>query len=202
MRANQTDVLGLEGMALRQGGYFNRADALAHGVGDHLLYHYTRNGRFERALPGVYRMSRAPFSAHDGLLLGWVWSNYEGVISHESALQIYDLSDVMPSRIHLMVPLATRRSPRLFVLHRSTLDDGDVQTYEGMPVTTPARSIVDAAAAGTGPDQIELAVHQAVDRGLTTSAKLRAAADRRGYRNRRFVRPLIERALRNDSTAA
>jgi hypothetical protein len=68
--------------------------------------------------------------------------------------------------------------------------------YEGLPVTAPARSIVDAAAAGTGPEQIELAVRQAIERGLTTAAQLRVAARRRRYRNRRTALPMIEEFVR------
>jgi hypothetical protein len=55
-----TDLSGLEAFALAQGGYFDRRDAIRHGLSDaHLRYH-TRTGRFERVLPGVYRLASAP----------------------------------------------------------------------------------------------------------------------------------------------
>ena len=39
--------------------------------------------RFERVLPGVYRLRAAPISPYDEYLLAWVWTNYRGAISHD-----------------------------------------------------------------------------------------------------------------------
>lgn len=193
--ARRTDLSGLEAFALAQGGYFDRADAHARGIRDHQLHYHVRTGRFERVAPGVYRLRKAPPSPHDDLLLAWVWSNYRGVISHESALALYDLSDVMPSRVQLTVPPEFSRKGGIADLHRARLREDEITTYDGVPVTTPARSIVDAASAGTGPEQIELAVRQALARALASAGQLRAAAGRRKYRHRRTVQPLIEAAI-------
>lgn len=188
----QTDLQGLEALAFAQGGYFNRRDAAEHGIGRDLLYYHVGSGRFERMLPGVYRYRMALATERSELFLPWVWSDYRGVLSHETALDLYGLSDVMPSRIHLTVPPNFVRSAPGYVLHRARLEPDEVTEYEGLPVTAPARTIVDAAAAGTGPEQIELAVRQALARGLTTAGQLRSAAARRRYRNRRTVLPMIE----------
>jgi predicted transcriptional regulator of viral defense system len=189
------DLHGLQALALTQGGYFDRGDARAHGIGDRLLHHYTRTRRFERVFPGVYRLAIAPLSPHDDLLQAWVWSNYRGAISHESALALYGLSDVLPSRVQITVPPGFRRRADRFEVHHSGLPDEDSAFYEGLRVTTPARSIADAAAAGTGHEQIQLAVAQAIARGLASPAQLQRAAGRPRYRHRRTVRPLIEGAL-------
>jgi hypothetical protein len=61
----------------------------------------------------------------------------------------------------------------------------------GMPVTSPERTIVDSLQAGTQPEQIELALHQALARGLTTPKRMRAALTGRPAR----VSSLIEHAL-------
>ena len=189
------DLRGLESLALAQGGYFDRHDALSHAIRDELLQYHIRTGRFERLFPGVYRLTNAPGSPHDDLLLAWVWSNYRAAISHESALALYNLSDVLPSRVQMTVPPSFRRSSSPFEIHRSQLCDDEVQSFEGVNITVPARTIVDAAAAGTGPEQIQLAVRQALDRALTTPERLRRAANRVGYRFRRAVKPLIDRAI-------
>jgi predicted transcriptional regulator of viral defense system len=197
--ASQPDLPGLEAHGLTQGGYFDRGDAYGHGLDDQDLYYHVRAGRFERVHPGVYRLRTAPVAPLDDLLRAWVWTNYRGTVSHESALALYGLSDVMPSVVHLTVPPDFGRGVPAgapYVLHRSLLEDGDATTYEGLRVTTPARSIVDAAAAGTAPDQIERAVRDALGRALTTADDLRAAAARRGYRQRRTVQPLIDSAIR------
>lgn len=72
--------------------------------------------------------------------------------------------------------------------------------YEGVQVTTPDRSIVDTAASGLGPEQVHLAVRQALQRALTSPEQLRTAASRSGYRHRRTVEPLIERAIASATT--
>jgi predicted transcriptional regulator of viral defense system len=116
-------------------------------------------------------------------------------VSHESALDLHDLSDVIPDAIHLTVPRSRRYLPSLsgVRLHTTTnpLDPGEVVERDGIPVTTPARSILDAAESGVGPEQIEMGVRQAVRRGFLTAEQLRRAS-----RNRpRRVRDLIEGAL-------
>ncbi|MBI4491811.1 MAG: hypothetical protein HY690_03350 [Chloroflexi bacterium] len=64
--------------------------------------------------------------------------------------------------------------------------------YEGVQVTTVARSIVDAAAEGVGPEQIQKAIGQALERAMVSPEQLRAAAARPGYRHKRVVQPLID----------
>jgi predicted transcriptional regulator of viral defense system len=194
-QSSRPDLHALDVLALAQGGYFDRNDATAHGISDRLLHYHIHTGRFERLFPGVYRLAIAPLSSHDDLLQAWVWSNYRGAISRESALALYELSDVLPNRVQITVPLAFRRRTDHFDIYRSALSEKDTILYEGLRVTTPARSIADAAAAGTGPEQIQLAVVQAITRGLAVPAQIRQAVDRSHYRHRRTVRPLIDEVL-------
>ncbi len=58
-------------------------------------------------------------------------------------------------------------------------------------MTAPARTILDAAEKGTAPEQIEMAVAQAVERGMATPEQLREGAAARSKR----VRQLISQAL-------
>lgn len=191
----QTNLIGLETLALEQGGYFNRRDALKYGLGDSLLRYHTQAGRFERILLGVYRLRTAPVSPYDEYLLAWIWTNYRGAISHESALALYDLGDILPNRVHVTVPRPFHRISAPFTVHLAPLPEGDVQPYNGVNVTTAARSIIDAASTGTDPTQIHKVVHEALARGLVNAPALRAAAFRRGNRYRRNVRQLVEEAL-------
>jgi hypothetical protein len=74
---------------------------------------------------------------------------------------------------------------------REPLADGDVRRAHGLPTTSVERTILDSLESGTQPEQIELAVQQAVDRALTTPKRLREAAAARAATTRSF----IERAL-------
>jgi predicted transcriptional regulator of viral defense system len=94
------------------------------------------------------------------------------VVSHESALALLDLSDVIPKAVHLTVPRSRRHLPTIpgVKVHTTTrpLGAGDVVERDGVRVASAARTILDAAGAGTAPEQVEVAVLQALDRGLMT----------------------------------
>ena len=62
-----------------------------------------------------------------------------------------------------------------------------MRTVAGVSATNPARSIVDALDAGTQPEQIERAIHQALQRGLATPRRLRTEASARSARVRRLI---------------
>lgn len=113
------------------------------------------------------------------------------VISHESALELHDLSDVIPDAVHVTVPRSERGLRRREGVQIHTADQPpakkEIQSIDGLPVTEPARSIVDALDAGAQPEQIELAIRQALDRGLTTPRRLRSAASSRSQRVREFI---------------
>lgn len=121
----------------------------------------------------------------------------KAVVSHESALDLLELSDVIPDATHLTVPRSTRNLPKLagVKIHTSTrpLRPIDVVTREGVRLTAAGRTILDAAEVGTASEQIELAVRQAIDRGLVTRRQLEADAEERSRRVRELVVDALER---------
>ena len=119
----------------------------------------------------------------------------KAVVSHESALDLLGLSDVIPNKIHLTVPRTMRKTPdipgvRIHTTKRQ-LQTSDVVVRDGMRITSPERSIVDSAEAGTQPEQIVMAAYQAVSDGMTTTKRLQKSASDRSSR----VRELIDRAV-------
>jgi len=174
-----------------QAGYFTTAQARAAGFSHALLSYHVQAGLFERLRPGVYRLKRFPASPHEDLFVAWLRAGAHAVISHDSALALYDLSDLLPNEIHLTVPrTASRRHPGLR-LHTTRLELADATQYAGLPVTTVARTIADVAASGLSEELIGQAIEEAVRRGLTTVDQLHAAASRRG----RHAASVIEQAL-------
>ena len=127
-----------------------------------------------------------------------MWSNYRGVISHASALALYGLSDLLPTQVHLSVPANFRRASGPYITHRlrDSLSETDKTLYEGLAVTTAARSIVDTAADGSDPEQIQKAIAQSVTRGLTTLEQIQVVAARPHYRGRRVALPIVQRTRR------
>ena len=63
-------------------------------------------------------------------MLWYLWSRNrrevpEGIYSHETALSLHELSDVMPSKLHMTVPKDFRRNsmiPEVLILHRANVD--------------------------------------------------------------------------------
>jgi hypothetical protein len=116
-------------------------------------------------------------------------SGVRGVVSNETALSLYELSDVNPAKIHITVPRAhrpQRATPVLYVVHRADLRDDEITAHEGIPIVTPVRGVLDAYAAGLGPALIEQAIADGQRRGVLTRAHGGAAArrDRRHARRR------------------
>ena len=178
-----------------QAGYFTARQAAEAGMDRRTLSHHARpGGRFERVAHGLYRIRLFPTDPLEHIVAGWLGLGVpEAFVSHESALEVFDLSDVIADQVHITIPREKRRrhARRGVRVHTTTkpLNQRDARRVHGVPVTSPERAIVDALEAGGQPEQLELAVSQAVERGLTTAARLRRAARDRGPR----VRGQIER---------
>jgi predicted transcriptional regulator of viral defense system len=176
------DVLGLEAEAYQQGGYFNAAQARAHAISRQLLEHHLRRGRFERVRRGLYRVQGYPTAEHDDMREAWMTIVGTGaLLSHESALALLDLSDNIPDTVHLLVARKHRglRRPAGVILHTHP-DSEAIPTIwrDGLPLTAPARTLLDVARR-LQPEQLSMAVTQALRRGLLTTEQLQEEAARR-----------------------
>jgi predicted transcriptional regulator of viral defense system len=183
MKDNQDpDVLGLEAEAYQQSGYFNAGQARAHGVSRQLLEHHWRRGRFERVRRGLYRVQGFPTAQHDHMREAWMVVGIpDALLSHESALTLLDLSDNIPGAVHLLLPRRHRglRRPPDVIIHTRP-DDEDIPTVwrDGLPLTAPPRTLLDVADR-IQPEQMSMAMSQALRRGLLTADELKEEAQRR-----------------------
>lgn len=172
--------------ATEQGGYFTAKQARSAGYDyPHLKYHLSA-GNFERIGHGLYRLPTIPPSEHDELIRLCLWSRNrvdepQAVVSHETALALHELSDVLPKKTHLTVPVSFRkRSPRGCVLHRARLDTRDVEQREGFTVTAPSRTLLDVIET-ISHEQFGIAVRDALARGLVRRQALVSAFEEAGY---------------------
>jgi predicted transcriptional regulator of viral defense system len=206
--SDKVDHDGLYRTAEAQAGYFTTEQAVAAGMDRSTLRHHARpGGRYERVRRGLYRLRHFPSGRHEHVVAAWlVLSNAPAVVSHESALELYELSDVIPNAVHITLPRAKRgQRPRpgvRFHMLEHPPELSEIRRVAGVLTTSPERTIVDSLEAGTQPEQIELAVHQSLERGLTTPRRLRAAAAGRAVRVRAFINRLLEEAQRADRDAA
>jgi predicted transcriptional regulator of viral defense system len=188
----------LFGVASEQHGYFTAKQARGCGVTfDHLSYHAQR-GRFIRVRRGLYRLRDYPSFPREDVVAAWPAVGKKAVVSHESALDLLDLSDVIPNAVHLTVPRSTRHLPTLVgaTIHTSTrpFQPADLITRDGIRLTSASRTILDAAQSGVGPEPIEMAVRQALRRGLTTSRRLEQDARGRSQRVYRLVTGALQQS--------
>ena len=165
-------------LAAEQFGVVTLVDTRSVGYHDSSVAQMARRGRLERVSRGVYRI---PFMLGGELgpyLEAALWPvGVRGVLSHETALDLWDVSDVNPAMIHISVPSAHRTQrevPATYVVHREDVDAGDISDIEGVRVVALERAIRDCAADGVGLDLIEQAVRNGRSRGLLTAGQAAA----------------------------
>lgn len=169
-------------IAAEQHGYVTQHDARAAGVAATTLARMAERGTLVRSSHGVYRVPLIPVGPLDQYMEATLWPRgVRAVLSHETALDLYDLSDVNPTKIHITVPRAHRPQrvvPELYVMHRVDLRNDEITAFEGIAIVTPLRAVLDADAAGLGPALIGQAIADGRRRGLftrTQATRLRAA---------------------------
>ncbi|MCC6165237.1 MAG: type IV toxin-antitoxin system AbiEi family antitoxin domain-containing protein [Acidobacteria bacterium] len=172
----------LYGIAEDQAGFFTAAQARVAGLHQVRLIQLAQHGDIERVSRGVYRLTRFPISRLGHYMEAVLWPQVRrpdvvGVVSHQSALSIHELSDASPARVHVTLPTAVRIRrdvPNSLAIHYADLSPNDVERVEGVPVTTPARSIRDAHASHLGNDL----VRQAIADGRRSGVLSNSEADR------------------------
>lgn len=159
-----------------QGGYLTTVQALEAGVSRRLLSHYAARGDLERVAYGIYRLHRFPVHRFGDLIATALWAGAGSAVSHDSALAVYGLGAAMPAVIHITVPGAFRGKRPGVVTHRASLSSGEVTLREDVPVTKVERTLRDVAVGGD-PSLARDAAREAIERGLTTRARLSATVD-------------------------
>ncbi|MBV9773930.1 MAG: type IV toxin-antitoxin system AbiEi family antitoxin domain-containing protein [Gemmatimonadetes bacterium] len=151
-------------------GYFTAGQARDAGVSSMALVMMERREVVERISRGVYRLLHFPVSPLSQYMEASLWpAGVTGIISHESALALYNISDVNPARVHITVPNSfriRRQIPRQLVVHRADVPGEDQDFYEGIPVTSVTRTIRDCHAAHLGEALLGRALVDAERSGL------------------------------------
>ena len=166
-----------------QQGYFTSKQAADAGYQLGSQAHHVKSRNWVRVERGIYRLTRFPQSSEEQLVIYALWSRNregepEGVYSHQTALSIHELSDLNPAKLHMTVPAAFRRTaktPSVLVLHRSNLNEKDVEARQGFAVTRPLRTVADLATAeSTSRDIVEQALIEGRRRGVITTREISA----------------------------
>src|ERR1700720_1112631 len=162
-------------VAEQQQGFFTTKQAKAAGFAENTHPYHVQVGNWTREHRGIYRLALFPTTDRPELVLWALWSRnrneeVEGVYSHQTALSLYELSDLSPSKLHMTVPTDFRRNseiPGILRLHYADLPKSDVTTSQGYRFTRPLRTILDLIDAGTVEERfIRQGLREALHRGL------------------------------------
>ncbi len=190
------DRVALFQRAVSRQGVFTLQDARESGYSQPLVHHFVRTGRFERLGRGVYRIAEYPRGENDRLAELSALLGPDAILSHESALALYPVSDVSPREYHFTVPRSKRytRAPADdVVIHTvsSPLDPRDIVHRHGFKMTSLSRSIVDSARVGTAPEQIQSAIRAGLARGLLRDSDFERVLAHQPARVRALVEPAV-----------
>jgi predicted transcriptional regulator of viral defense system len=160
-------------VAENQAGYFTAAQAKELGFSYRAQHHHAHQGTWLNQGWGIYRLRNYPNTPGEQLVRLALWSRNrvgetQAVVSHETAVRIYEISDVMPSKIHLSVPKSFRKPPpKGVVLHKTHLDPEEICVRHGYQITTPLRTLLDVANSDLSPEHLMAAVTEALEKGLS-----------------------------------
>ena len=174
-------------IAEEQAGYFTTTQAKKAGFSWERLSNNVKSGKFQRIAQGVYRLAHFPGSAYEDLFIAWLVTGPNSVISHESALAVYDLSDMLPGEVHVIMPRNASRRRKGIRLHTNQLSLEEITTRAGLPVTSVARTITDVANSGMSQELVFQAIHEALQRGLVSKDELLAQEANRGGRAKQII---------------
>ncbi len=139
-------------------------------VSRQMFSHHETKGRLERVIPGIYRSAAFPISEQEEHIVAYLWSREKGVISHQTALSLHDLSDILPKATDITVPddeaLPPQEPPPRTRVHRGRIPEEDRQWHHIVPITTVARTLRDLAVGGIHPDLLRQALEEARRRHL------------------------------------
>ena len=154
------------------------------GVNANVRKHRLATGRWIVVHDGVYRIAGLPLSWRGSLLAACWAGDPDTLASHRSAAELWQL----PGRSIDVLEITCRRWRRTreqgLVVHETRAHETvGRRVLDGIPVTSPARTIFDLAGA-MGTATLDLAIENALRRKLTTTPELVATLDQLGRRGR------------------
>jgi hypothetical protein len=168
-------------------GIFTTAHARLAGFSDDQIEERIHCGRWRIRLLNAYRLAGAPPSWKGDLLAACWAGGFRAVASHRSAAALWNLAGGRRSMQEITCPRWRRARHDGLVVHESkAFDPVDAMVIEGIPVTTPERTLLDLGAV-CHESTVEMALDAAEKRELVTLASVRVAVTRLGRSGRNGV---------------
>lgn len=193
------DHIGLYQLATSQAGYFTLEQARGAGFSDQLLQYHYKTGRLMREAEGVYRFRDYP-EAYSDISIAWLSLKRRAgnaLASHETALSLLNLCDLVPRAIDITIERENRKAAGDLIgvrVHTTSHwpSRSDIASRAGVEITGVCRTLVDCILWGTESGMIRQALQTAFSKRLITAEQLRKEME---SRNKIGSRELVERAL-------
>ncbi len=143
-----------------------------------------RAHHWRRLFPGVFRLLPSGSSAWHQQLMGvCLWLGPEAAVSHHAAANLWELDGFEERPIEVSLNRRhSGRAPSGITIHRVCwVPKDNVTTREGIPVTTVARTLLDAARVGPS-DQVDAGLDCALRKKLLNLKGLKLAVEKIGHR--------------------
>ena len=134
----------LAALAGRQHGVVSRAQLAELGIGRGAIARRLEAGRLHPLHRGVYAVGHRALT-REGAWMAAVLIADGAVLSHRSAAALWGIRPSEQPKVEITASQNLRPRPRLRI-HRATLPGDEVTVRRGIPVTTPARTLLDLAA--------------------------------------------------------
>src|SRR5207302_39175 len=146
-----------------QHGLITRDNARLAGVSEKQLRTLVDRGLLERITPQLFRTTGSVRTWHQRLMAAVLNAGPGAVASHETGAALWRVPGFSPWQLEVSRPAGRRvRHPLAIVHHTLYLPDHHVRVVEGIPVTSPARTLFDiAGSSGVHPMRADRALENA-----------------------------------------
>ena len=157
---------------------FKGAHARVCGLTDRQIEGRIAHGLWRHLYEDVYVAAGAPLT-WKGAVLAACWAGgFRAAASHRSAAALWELAGGRRSIVEVTCPRWRRARHEGLVVHETKAFQGiDIVEVEGIPVTTPERTLLDLGAV-CHESLVEMALDKAEHRGLVTRQSLHATLRR------------------------
>jgi very-short-patch-repair endonuclease len=198
-RAPRAIDRAIAALAARQYGVVSGGQLRALGLGTGAIKHRTAVGRLQPLHRGVFAVGHRALRSEAWWMAAVLAAGEGAVLSHRSAAALWGMRTAHRKRIEVSVPRHRRSTPRL-ELHHVALPPDEVAIERGIPVTTPARTLLDIASV-LSESHLRAAFDEAEFRRLGSPTSLDALLERYpGRRGTRAVTTVLEDHRRDGET--
>jgi predicted transcriptional regulator of viral defense system len=160
----------------RQHGVVTRTQLLELGLSANAVNHRIATARLHPVALGVYAVGRPGLSQRGSWMAAVLACGPAAVLSHESAAALWGIRAARGSTVAVTVPPSVCRRRPGVAAHRRSLEPGEREEVDRIPVTCAHRTLLDLATQ-LRRDDLEAAINAADKHGLTTPPRLRATLE-------------------------